>query len=399
MTTSNDPFSSASLLPQEEILALSLKKGKLVIGMPKECEIGEQRVCLTPDAVTALIANEHQVIVEKDAGLHAHFSNEEYLKAGAQLVDDKKKVFECPLILKVAAVNYDEIALLKPNSTVISNLNIKTKDPDFIKALQKKNITAIAMEYITEHDDSYPIVRSLSEITGTAAVHIAAELMSSYHDGKGQLFGNISGVPPTEVVVFGSDNTAIFAAKAALDFGASVKLFDNSISKLRKIQTHLKHPIYTSTLQPKNILKALRRCDVAIGAINSVGRTPIVVSDDMVAHMKKGSVIIDACIDNGGCFETSELTTLKNPVYRKYGVIHYCVPNIPSRYPKTASVSMSNIITPFLLEIAEKGGVENALRIQEGLKNGVYLYHGILTQKSVGDWFQIPTTNINLLIY
>lgn len=395
----NEPFSSTSLLPQEEIIALSLKKGKLIIGMPKESSPGEQRVCLTPDAVGALVANDHQVIVEKDAGLKAHFSDKEYQNAGAQLVSDVKKVYQCPIILKVGPLEEGEISLLKPETTVISTLNIKTKNPEYVKALQLKNITAIAMEHITEHDNSYPVMRSLSEITGTAAVHIAAELMTGSNEGKGQLFGNISGVPPTEVVVFGSDNTAMFAAKSALDFGASVKLFDNSISKLREIQTHLKHPIFTSTLQPKTILKALRRCDVAIGAINSVDRTPIVVSDDMVAHMKSGSVIIDACIDNGGCFETSELTTLDKPIFTKYGVIHYCVPNIPSRYPKTASVSISNIISPFLLEIGEKGGVENALRIQEGLKNGVYLYRGIVTSKSVSDWFQLPHTNINLLLY
>jgi len=223
--------------------------------------------------------------------------------------------------------------------------------------------------------------------------------MSKSNEGKGQLFGNISGVPPTEIVIFGSGTAAIWAAKTALNLGASVKIFDNSTSNLRKIQSELKHPIYTSTLQPKNMLKALRRCDVAVGAIECHHRTPVVVSEDMVSYMKRGSVIIDISIDRGGCFETSQLTSHQKPTFKKFDVIHYCVPNIPSRYPKTASVSMSNICTPILLDLAEKGGIDNALRLDQGLQNGVYLYQGVLTNSSIADQLGLTHTNINFLIF
>lgn len=395
----DSPFNPSELLPQEERLAVAIKKGSLNIGLPKERQMEEKRVCLSPDAVAALVANDHRVVVEKGAGDHAHFTDQEYQKAGAQIEADPKKVFGCPLILKVAPVSNEELAMLKPHSTVISTLNLKYKDQHYIEKLQAKKITAIALEELTDHDGSFPIVSSLSEIAGLSAVYIAAELMSKSNEGKGQLFGNISGVPPTEVVIFGSGTAAIWAAKTALSIGATVKLFDNSISKLRMIKSELQHPIYTSTFQPKNMLKALRRCDVAIGAIDSHQRTPMIISSEMVSHMKKGSVIIDICIDRGGCFETSQLTSHQKPTYKKFEVIHYCVPNIPSRYPKTASVSMSNICTPFLLDIGEKGGIDNSLRLDEGLKNGVYLYQGVLTDARIGDQLGLTHTNINFLIF
>ena len=393
------PFSIQDLKTQEEYLEILNEQGDLMIGVPKEAGQEEKRVCLTPDAVAALVANNHQVIIASGAGEEASFSNEEYRKAGARITTFKKEVFECPLVLKIAPPNAEEIALLKPNSTIISVVQKKTQTKDYFKALEQKKITAIGFEYITDQDGSFPILKSLSQIGGTAAVHIAAELMSASHKGKGLLFGNMSGIPPTEVVVFGAGTAGSYAAEAALNFGASVKVFDPSVSKLRSLQNRLKTPIYTSTLQPKNILKALRRCDVAIGALKGKKNTPIVVPEEVVSHMKKGAVIIDISIDHGGCFETSELTSHQNPTIEKYGVLHYGVPNIPARYPKTASVSISNICLPYLLQIAEKGGLENALKYDTGLRNGLYLYRGIMTNANLGEHFEIPFNDINFLIF
>ena len=393
------PFSIQDLKTQEEYLEILNEQGDLMIGVPKEAGQEEKRVCLTPDAVAALVANNHQVIIASGAGEEASFSDEEYRKAGARITTFKKEVFECPLVLKIAPPNAEEIALLKPNSTIISVVQKKTQTKDYFKALEQKKITAIGFEYITDQDGSFPILKSLSQIGGTAAVHIAAELMSASHKGKGLLFGNMSGIPPTEVVVFGAGTAGSYAAEAALNFGASVKVFDPSVSKLRNLQNRLKTPIYTSTLQPKNILKALRRCDVAIGALKGKKNTPIVVPEEVVSHMKKGAVIIDMSIDHGGCFETSELTSHQNPTIEKYGVLHYGVPNIPARYPKTASVSISNICLPYLLQIAEKGGLENALKYDTGLRNGLYLYRGIMTNANLGEHFEIPFNDINFLIF
>jgi len=203
-------------------------------------------------------------------------------------------------------------------------------------------------------------------------------LLSDTKNGNGLMFGNISGVPPIEIVILGAGTVGEFAARSAIGLGAGVKVFDNSITKLRSIQSQLGRPLFTSTIQPKNLLKALKRCDVVIGAVRGTNRSPVVVSDAMVQSMKKGAIIIDVSIDMGGCFETSDVTSHKQPTYVKHNVVHYCVPNIPARYPRTATVSISNIFTPYLLKIAEDGGIENSLRFDKGLKNGLYFYHGIL---------------------
>jgi alanine dehydrogenase len=289
--------------------------------------------------------------------------------------------------------------MINPETIVISAIQLKTRKKEYFEALTKKKITALAFEYIKDDGGSYPLVKSLSEIAGTASVLIASELMINNQFGKGLLFGNITGVPPTEVVILGSGTVGEFAAKTALGLGASVKVFDNSITKLRRLQNNLSHRVFTSTIQPKSLLKALRRCDVAIGAMRGKERCPVVVTETMVEHMKKGSVIVDVSIDMGGCFETSEVTTHEKPTFIKNNVIHYCVPNIPSRYSKTASLSISNIITPYLLQLAEDGGIESAIRCDGGLKNGVYLYHGILTNKVIGEWFNLPESDINLIVF
>jgi alanine dehydrogenase len=288
--------------------------------------------------------------------------------------------------------------LINPQSTLISALQIKTRDKGYFEALAQKRLTALAFEYIRDEEGKYPAVRSLSEIAGISSILIAAEIMAA-NEGNGLMFGNISGVPPVEVVILGAGTVGEFAARSALGLGANVKIFDNSVTRLRNIQTNLKQTIYTSTIQPKILLKSLKRCDVAIGAVRGKDRAPVVVSKTMVEHMKKGAVIIDVSIDTGGCFETSELTTHTSPTFEKYGVIHYAVPNIPARYPKTSSISISNIFTPYLLQIGDSGGLENALRMDKGLRNGLYMYHGILTNRAVGDWFGMKSSDVNFLIF
>lgn len=393
------PFTKDQLLPQEEKLEIARQKSALFIGIPKETSYQERRICLTPDAVNNLCSQGHRVLLEAGAGLSASYSDAEYSEAGAEITQDTKKIFSCPLILKVEPLTAQEIEIVNPQTIVFSALQIKTRNKAYFESLAKKKITALAFEYIKDVDGTYPAVKSLSEIAGTASVLIAAELMINNQFGKGLLFGNIMGVPPTDVVIIGAGTVGEFAAKTALGLGAQIKVFDNSITKLRRLQNNLNQRIYTSTIQEKALLKSLRRCDVAIGAMRGVDRCPIIVSEDIVSHMKKGAVIVDVSIDTGGCFETSEVTTHEKPTFLKHDVIHYGVPNIPSRYSKTASLSISNFITPYLMRIAEEGGLENAIRSEHGLKNGVYLYHGILTNKSIADWFDLPENDINLLVF
>ena len=399
MSQSTSPFSKQQLLPQEETLEILRQKGELFIGLPKENQNQEKRICLTPDAVNAIVSNGHRVLVESGAGKGAHFSDLDYTNAGAEITKDTAKVFGCPLLLKVEPPTLTEIAMINPQTTVISALQIKTQQKSYFEELARKRITAIAFEYIRDEDGKFPAVRSLSEIAGISSVLIASELMATNNNGNGLMFGNISGVPPVEVVIIGAGTVGEFAARSAIGLGANIKIFDNSITKLRSIQTNLKQTVYTSTIQPKNLLKALKRCDVAIGATRGKDRSPVIVTSTMVEHMKKGAVIIDVSIDTGGCFETSEVTSHAKPTIEKNGVIHYGVPNIPSRYPKTASVSISNIFTPYLLKIGEDGGLENSLRFDKGLRNGLYMYHGILTNKSVGEWFDLQYSDINFLIF
>ena len=393
------PFTKQQLLPQEEKLEIARKKSDLFIGIPKETSYQERRICLTPDAVNSLTSHGHRVMIEAGAGASSSYSDKEYSDAGAEITKDNKKVLSCPMLLKVEPLTMSEIELVNTGSIVISAIQLKTRKKEYFEALSKKKITALAFEYIKDEDGSYPAVKSLSEIAGTASILIAAELMINNQIGKGLLFGNITGVSPTDVVIIGAGTVGEFAAKTALGLGANIKVFDNSITKLRRLQNNLNQRIFTSTIHPKSLMKALRRCDVAIGAMRGKDRCPVVVSETMVEHMKKGAVIVDVSIDTGGCFETSEITTHEQPTFIKNNVIHYCVPNIPSRYSKTASLSISNIITPYLLQIAEDGGLESAIRCNKGLKNGVYLYHGILTNKAIGDWFNLPDNDINLIVF
>ena len=389
MTIQNSPFTASQLLPQEEMLEITKKKGELFIGIPRETSYQEKRVCLTPDAVAALTAHGHRVLIESNAGVNSSFTDQNYSEAGAEITNDTAKVFACPIVLKVEPPSLEELELMNPQTVLISALQLKTQSKKYFETIATKRITALAFEFIRDETGAYPAVRALSEIAGTAAVLIAAELMSNTNVGSGLMMGNISGVPPVEVVIVGAGTVGEFAARSAVGLGANIKVFDNSISKLRCLQTHIGRPVYTSTIQPKNLIKALRRCDVVIGAVRGKDRSPILVSEEMVEAMKPGSIVIDVSIDMGGCFETSEVTTHDNPTFVKHGVSHYCVPNIPSRYPKTSSNSISNIFTPYLLQIAEEGGIEQAVRFDKGLKNGLYFYHGILTNKSVADWLSL----------
>lgn len=388
--------SLTQLIPQEERLAVATEQKSLKIGLPKERVFQERRICLTPDDVAVLVANGHQLLIEAGAGNEANFSDKDYSEAGAEIIYDTREVFSCPIVLKVEPPTYEEIDYLSHKATLISGLQINTQDKAYFEALAEKQITALAFEHIKDEEDNYPIRESISEITGIASVLIAAELISE----RGRLlFGNITGVPPVEVVLLGANEVTEAAAKTALGLGANVKIFAKSLTKLKEIKRHLPASVYTSVLQPKLLKKALMRCNVLIGAMRGETRSPIVVSEDMVQLMKKGSVIVDTSIGTGGCIETIQVTTLDNPTYIKHNVLHYGVPNLPSRYARTASLSLSNIVMPYLLKIGEEGGIENTLQIDKGLRNGLYLYHGILTDTTISKWFGIPCKPLHLLFY
>jgi alanine dehydrogenase len=387
------------LMPQEEMLEVQRKKGSLYIGVPKETYFQENRICLVPEAVALLVSNGHQVIIETNAGKAANFDDKDYSEAGAKIAYSSKEVYEADIILKVAPPSDEEIEMLQRKQTLFSALQMTVQSDNYVKQLMNKKVTAIAYDYIKDEDGIFPIIRSMSEIAGNTSILIAAEYLSNINNGNGTMFGGITGTSPTEVVILGAGTVGEFATRAALGLGAMVKIFDNSVYRLRRLQSDLATRVFTSVLQPKVLAKALKTADVVIGAIRAPnGRTPCVVTEEMVSEMKYGSVMIDISIDQGGCFETSRVTNHTNPVYRTHGVIHYCVPNIPSRVSRTASYALSNVLTPILVNMGDEGGVESLLRSNSGVRHGVYIYNGILTNQFLGETFKLPYKDIDLIM-
>ena len=390
---------SAALSPKEQLQAIESKSDSLFFGVPKETSFQERRVGLTPDAVDLLVNRGHRVLVETKAGEGSNFDDNEYIQAGAQIVDSAKKIFESDIIMKVAPPSPSEIKMLKQGQTLISALQLSTQPKNYLKALMDKKVTAISWDYIQDEEGVFPIVRSMSEIAGNTAILIAADLMSQSPNGKRSMFGGITGVPPTDVVIIGAGTVGEFAARAALGLGANVRIFDKSMYKLRRLQNAIGQRLNTCTMHPESLSSALANCDVAIGAVRSEsGRSPCLVTEEMVNDMRYGSVIVDVSIDQGGCFETSELTTHEHPTVVKYGVIHYGVPNIPSRVSRTASKALSNIFAPVLVRFGEQGSLINVLRTMEGVRNGVYLYKGNVTSKNMAKSFDLPYKDIQLLL-
>lgn len=401
MTTSDDLLKSLALgfLPQEEMLEVVKKKSALQIGIPREISLQEERVPLVPDAVGLLVNHGHEVIIETKAGAGAKFSDRDYSEVGAQIVYTPEEVFKAQMVLKVEPPTLEELDMMKSGQTLISALQLPIQPKNFLKKLTSKKITAIAFDYIKDTDGVLPIVKTMSEIAGNTSVLIAAELLSNTNKGQGLMFGGITGVSPTEVVIIGSGTVAEFATRAALGLGAVVKVFDNSTYNLRRLQDAVGQRVYTSIIQPKVLENALLTADVVIGAIGAKeGRTPLIITEDMVSKMKDNSVIVDVSIDKGGCVETSEVTTHKKPTFKKHGVIHYCVPNIASRVARTASYALSNVITPTLIDTGNFGGVEEMIRRYKGIRNGVYVYKGSLTNKYLADTFNLPFKDLSLLI-
>lgn len=389
----------SSLQPQEALLKQRTGKHSLFIGIPKEIAMVENRVALTPEAVALLVNNDHQVWVESNAGKTSKFTDTAYSDAGAKIVYSAKEVFEADIVLKVEPPTYEEIDYFKPGKTLISALQIGSKTEDYITALNRKKITSVAFELLEDKVGGMPVVRAMSEIAGSTVMLIAAEYLSSVSDGKGVILGGITGVPPTKVVILGAGTVAEYAARAALGLGAEIQIFDNHIYKLRRIKHALGQQVYTSSIDTVTLSHSLKNADVVIGAIRAEkGRSRCIVTEEMVAAMKEDSIIIDVSIDQGGCFETSHMTTHKKPIYRRHGVIHYCVPNIPSRVARTATTAFSNILTPILLHIAQVGGVEDMILSTRWFTRGVYTYKGSLTNANIANKFNMKFKDLNLLL-
>ena len=383
----------------EETLDIKPGNQSLMIGLPKETDFQENRISLTPEAVSVLANNGHRVVVEHNAGEGAHYSDKDYSDAGAVITYDKAEVFNCNMIIKSAPVSEAETELLKPEQVLISPIHLPVMKTEILEKMMAKKITALSFENLKDDSGHNPIVRSMSEIAGSAVMLIAGQYLSSFNKGKGVLVGGISGIPPTKVIIIGAGIVGEYVARTAMALGASVKIFDNNIYKLKRLQNNIGTRLWTSVLEPKILAKQLKTCDVAVGALSSSGgRTPIVVTEEMVAAMRPGSVIVDVSIDRGGCFETSEITSHEKPVFTKFDVIHYGVPNIPSGFARTASQAISNVLMPLILEISDEGGLENLIWHKFNIRNGIYLFKGALTNFHLSQRFNLKYTDLNLLI-
>jgi alanine dehydrogenase len=398
---SSKPFISSSFSYEtlEETLDIKPKGAELLIGIPRENSFNENRIALTPEAVGVMIANGHQVVVETRAGDGASYTDKDYSDAGAKIAYDKKEVFECDILVKSAPVSESECELLKPNQYIISPIHLAVMKREILQKMMDKKITALSFENLKDDTGHNPIVRSMSEIAGSAVMLIAGQYLSKTNNGKGVLVGGISGIPPTKVIIIGAGIVGEYAARTALAMGASVKIFDNSIYRLKRLQNNIGVRLWTSVIEPKILAKQLKTCDVAVGALSgAAGRTPVVVTEETVSNMRPGSVIVDVSIDHGGCFETSKVTSHEKPVFTKYDVIHYCVPNIPSGFARTASQAISNVLMPLMLETGEDGGIDHIIWHKINIRSGIYLYKGSLTNFYLSERFDLKFTDLNLLI-
>jgi alanine dehydrogenase len=392
-------ITSAGLMPQEAMVEVKKREKKLYIGIPKETSFQENRIPLVPESVSLLVSNGHEIVIEAGAGKTSNIEDSDFSEAGAQIAYNTPEVYKADIILKVAPPSGDEMGMIQPNQHLISILNMSMQNADYIRKLGAKKVTAIGYEYIQDESGVYPIIQAMSEIVGSTCILIAAEYLSNAFNGKGELLGGVAGIPPTEVVIIGAGTVGEYAARAALGLGADVKVFDNSVHRLRRLQNRLNRRIFTAILNPAVLLKELKTADVAIGALrSSEGRVPIVVTEEMVSEMRVGSVIVDVSIDQGGCFETSKVTNHSQPVFRKHGVVHYCVPNIASRVSRTASTALSNIFTPMLLTAGEHGGIDELIWQDKSVRRGVYLHKGSVTNYYISQTCKIPYKDLDLLM-
>jgi alanine dehydrogenase len=393
------PKEQRTLFPEECLLREIAKQPRLSIGIPKENTLVETRLPLTPEGVAIVTEEGHSVYIQRGAGIPMQYSDLQYSEAGAFMVEDASEVFSADLVMKIAPPTLAELNMMHDRSAIMSMLQLTNLSADCLKLMMSKKLNAIAYELIKDEQKQFPVVSSISEIEGNTAIAVAAELMSNERGGKGILLGGVAGITPTEVLILGAGITGSVAARTALALGASVKIFDHDINKLRKIQHYLGQQVFTSVIHPTVLFKALSTADAVIGNLRYInGSERFMVSEELVKTMKPGAIIIDMSVDQGGCFETSECRTLQNPVFEKHGVIHYCVPNISARVARTSSVALSNIFAPILLKIGNSGSVDSAIIESSGFRHGAYIYGGVLVNRLIGTYYGIASNDIGLLL-
>ena len=396
-----EPLKSTQFIVRELLLSVDKKSISLVIGIPRENQKIEKRLAITPETTALLVEAGYRVIVEADAGLTINYSDRYYADSGAQIVGSKAEVFQADIILKILPPTLEEILLMKPRSSVFSFLQLHLISFSTLELMAEKRINALAYELIYDDNQVSPFVTAISEIEGACSISVASELLSNAHGGKGILLGGIPGISPTEVVIIGAGGAGTVAARAALALGATVKIFDNDINKLRKIQHELGRTVFTSTLQPNVLRNVFRSADVAIGAMQYVNKTHFDrISTDLIREMKKGSVIIDLRMSQGGCFETTMEACLPGhpDIFERFGILHFCELSLSSRVARTASIALSNIFISMFTAMADSGGVGQFARFDRGFAAGFYVFSGKMVNSYVANHFNLPVNDIGLFL-
>ena len=356
------------------------------VGVPKEIKTAEARVGITPPGVEAFVNNGHEVYIEKEAGLGSGITDEEYIKAGAKIVNTSKEIYEtADLILKVKEPQPNEYDYLREGQVLFAYLHL-APDKQQTQALLDRKVIGIAYETVQLDNGSLPLLTPMSEIAGRMAVTIGAYLLTNMNKGRGIVLGGVPGVEPAEVVIIGGGTVGINAARTAIGMGARVTVIDIDPRRLAYLDDIFNGRATTLMSNNYNIAQSAQRADLLIGAVLIPGaRTPKLVTKDIVKTMKNGSVIVDVAIDQGGCVETCNITTShNNPYFIRYGVVHYSVPNIPGAVPRTSTFALTNVTLPYALQIANKGD-KNALLENQALLKGLNVYKGMLTYKPVAE--------------
>ena len=385
----------------ELMLKADKHKVSTVIGVPRENQETEKRVPITPEGVSLLVSAGYRVMFQAGAGLTINYSDSYYADSGAEIVETAKEVFQADIILKIMPPTLEEVDMMRPRTSVYSFLYLHNLSRNLLEHMMEKRINALAYELIYDDTGASPFVTSISEIEGASSIALAAELLSNAHGGKGIMLGGIPGITPSEVVIIGAGVAGTMAARAAIAMGASVKVFDNDVIKLRTIRHELGTPVFTSTLQPKVLRNVFRSADVVIGALQYINKIHFYrVSTDLVSEMKEGAIIIDLRMEQGGCFETTMEACLPGhpSIFEKYGVLHFCEMSLSSRVARTASIALSNIFVSVFNAMGDSGGTDHFARFDRGFASGFYIFSGKMVSSYVASHFNLPVSDIGLYL-
>ncbi len=370
----------------------------MIVGVLKEIKAEENRVCMTPAGVEIMTGNGHKVLVEKNAGMGSGFNNRAYADAGAEIVDTAKEIFKrSKMVMHVKEPLPPEYDLIRKDQIIFTYLHLAAAEK-LTKVLIKSNSISIAYETIQKDDGSLPLLTPMSEVAGRMAIQQGAKYLEMAQGGHGVLLGGVPGVDPGTVVVIGGGVVGINAAKMACGLGAKVYILDMNLERLRYLSDVMPSNCFLLMSKPTTVRRLIKEADVVVGAVLIPGaKAPKLLTRKMLKTMKKGAVLVDVAIDQGGCFETAKATTHGNPIYTVEGVVHYCVANMPGAVPKTSTLALTNATLPYAVEIANKGW-KKAMKQNQEIKLGANVVKGKVTYKGVADAFGLKYTSIDRLL-